>query len=88
MTVCNARTAPSKPESRVRGYGGGLWNCEPSTTAGEAVFADGSCRNGAEFRTSYNDLRVIRAKPPVRASLMEQVDVIEGIVAPIGGRCV
>jgi threonine dehydratase len=59
--------------------------CEPSTSSREAVFEQVVAETGAEFVHPYNDLRVITGQATCSRELMEQVDGIEGIVAPIGG---
>jgi len=84
-TVVMPRTAPAAKKAAVRGYGGRIVECEPSTTSREAVFADVVAETGAEFVHPYNDLRVITGQATCSRELMEQVDGIEGIVAPIGG---
>lgn len=47
---CNVvmpRTAPQAKKDAVRGYGGMITECEPSTTSREAVFAEVQARTGA-----------------------------------------
>lgn len=41
------RTAPQAKKDAVRGYGGMITECEPSTTSREAVFAEVQARTGA-----------------------------------------
>ncbi len=84
-TVVMPRTAPEAKKAAVRGYGGRIVECEPSTTSREAVFEQVVAETGAEFVHPYNDLRVITGQATCSRELMEQVDGIEGIVAPIGG---
>jgi threonine dehydratase len=84
-TVVMPRTAPEAKKAAVRGYGGRIVECEPSTSSREAVFEQVVAETGAEFVHPYNDLRVITGQATCSRELMEQVDGIEGIVAPIGG---
>ncbi len=84
-TVVMPRTAPEAKKAAVRGYGGRIVDCEPSTSSREAVFEQVVAETGAEFVHPYNDLRVITGQATCSRELMEQVEGIEGIVAPIGG---
>ncbi|MDG1127820.1 beta-hydroxyaspartate dehydratase BhcB [Seohaeicola saemankumensis] len=84
-TVVMPRTAPEAKKAAVRGYGGRIVECEPSTSSREAVFEQVVAETGAEFVHPYNDLRVITGQATCSRELMEQVDGIEGVVAPIGG---
>ncbi|MEH6750810.1 MAG: beta-hydroxyaspartate dehydratase BhcB [Paracoccaceae bacterium] len=84
-TVVMPRTAPEAKKAAVRGYGGRIVECEPSTSSREAVFAQVVEETGAEFVHPYNDLRVITGQATCSRELMEQVEGLDGIVAPIGG---
>ena len=84
-TVVMPRTAPEAKKAAVRGYGGRIVECEPSTSSREAVFAEVVEETGAEFVHPYNDLRVITGQATCSRELMEQVEGLDGIVAPIGG---
>ncbi len=84
-TVVMPRTAPEAKKAAVRGYGGRIVECEPSTSSREAVFEQVVAETGAEFVHPYNDLRVITGQATCSRELMEQVEGIEGVVAPIGG---
>jgi threonine dehydratase len=85
---CNVvmpRTAPEAKKAAVRGYGGTITECEPSTTSREAVFAEVHARTGADFVHPYNDPRVIAGQATCSRELMEQVDGLDSVIAPIGG---
>jgi threonine dehydratase len=85
---CNVvmpRTAPQAKKDAVRGYGGVIVECEPSTSSREAVFAEVQARTGADFVHPYNDPRVIAGQGTCSRELLEQVPGLEAIVAPIGG---
>ena len=79
------RTAPQAKKDAVRGYGGIITECEPSTSSREAVFAEVEARTGAEFVHPYNDPRVIAGQGTCSKELMEQTDGLDAVVAPIGG---
>ena len=53
------RTAPQAKKDAVRGYGGIITECEPSTSSREEVFATVQAETGADFVHPYNDERVI-----------------------------
>ncbi|MFZ1468583.1 MAG: beta-hydroxyaspartate dehydratase BhcB [Paracoccaceae bacterium] len=85
---CNVvmpRTAPQAKKDAVRGYGGVITECEPSTSSREAVFAEVHARTGAEFVHPYNDPRVIAGQGTCSRELLNQVDGLDAVIAPIGG---
>jgi threonine dehydratase len=83
--VVMPRTAPQAKKDAVRGYGGIITECEPSTTSREAVFAEVQAETGAEFVHPYNDPRVIAGQGTCSKELMEQTDGLDAVIAPIGG---
>ena len=84
-TVVMPRTAPEAKKAAVRGYGGTIVECEPSTTSREAVFADVIARTGADFIHPYNDPRVIAGQATCSLEMHEELGNLDAIVAPIGG---
>lgn len=90
---CNVvmpRTAPQAKKDAVKGYGGIITECEPSTTSREAVFAVVQAETGGDFVHPYNDPRVIAGQGTCSKELMEQMQEEHGhgldmVVAPIGG---
>ncbi|MBS3650726.1 pyridoxal-phosphate dependent enzyme [Pseudaminobacter sp. 19-2017] len=84
-TVVMPRTAPQAKKDAVRGYGGRVVECEPSTTSREAVFAEVVAETGAEFVHPYNDHRVIAGQATCSTELIAQVDGLDAVIAPIGG---
>jgi len=84
-TVVMPRTAPQAKKDAVRGYGGRVVECEPSTSSREAVFAEIVAQTGAEFVHPYNDPRVIAGQATCARELIEQVDDLDAVIAPIGG---
>ena len=57
--VVMPRTAPQAKKDAVRGYGGIITECEPSTSSCEEVFARIEAETGADFVHPYNDPRPI-----------------------------
>lgn len=84
-TVVMPRTAPQAKKDAVAGYGARVVECEPSTSSREAVFAEVLAETGAEFVHPYNDWRVIAGQATCSAELIEQVEGLDAVVAPIGG---
>ncbi|MEM7507084.1 MAG: beta-hydroxyaspartate dehydratase BhcB [Pseudomonadota bacterium] len=83
--VVMPRTAPQAKKDAVRGYGGIITECEPSTTSRETVFADVQAATGAEFVHPYNDPRVIAGQGTCSKELYEDVEGLDAVIAPIGG---
>ena len=88
--VVMPRTAPQAKKDAVRGYGGIITECEPSTSSREATFAKVQEETGAEFVHPYNDPRVIAGQGTCSKELMEQMEAehghgLDAVVAPIGG---
>jgi len=84
-TVVMPRTAPQAKKDAVKGYGGKIVECEPSTSSREAVFAEVVAETGAEFVHPYNDHRVIAGQGTCSHELIDQVDGLDAVIAPIGG---
>ena len=84
-TVVMPRTAPQAKKDAVKGYGGRVVECEPSTSSREAVFAEVVAASGAEFVHPYNDPRVIAGQATCSRELNEQVSGLDAVIAPIGG---
>ena len=83
--VVMPRTAPQAKKDAVMGYGGIITECEPSTSSREEVFAKVQAETGADFVHPYNDPRVIAGQGTCSAELIEQVNNLDTVVAPIGG---
>lgn len=84
-TVVMPRTAPQAKKDAVRGYGGRVVECEPSTSSREAVFAEVVAETGAEFVHPYNDPRVIAGQGTCAKELIDEVADLDAVIAPIGG---
>ncbi|ROR94928.1 threonine dehydratase [Sinobacterium caligoides] len=85
VTVVMPRTAPQAKKDAVKGYGGVIVECEPSTSSREETFAKVVAESGAEFVHPYNDPRVIAGQATCSMELNEQVENLDAVVAPIGG---
>jgi threonine dehydratase len=85
VTVVMPRTAPEAKKAAVRGYGGRIVECEPSTTSREAVFAEVVAESGADFVHPYNDPRVIAGQATCSKEMVEDIGDLDAVIAPIGG---
>lgn len=85
VTVVMPRTAPEAKKAAVRGYGGQIVECEPSTSSREAVFAEVVAKTGADFVHPYNDPRVIAGQATCSKEMFEELGALDYVVAPIGG---
>ena len=85
VTVVMPRTAPQAKKDAVNGYGGTIVECEPSTSSREAVFAEVVAESGADFVHPYNDPRVIAGQATCSKELLDQVENLDAVIAPIGG---
>jgi threonine dehydratase len=85
---CNVvmpRTAPKAKKDAVIGYGGRIIECEPSTSSREETIAQVLAETGAEFVHPYNDPRVIAGQATCSRELVDQVEGLDAVIAPIGG---
>ena len=83
--VVMPRTAPQAKKDAVRGYGGIITECEPSTSSREETFARIQAETGADFVHPYNDERVIAGQGTCAKEIIEDLGPLDAIVAPIGG---
>ena len=79
-TVVMPRTAPKAKKEAVRGYGGTVVECEPSTSSREAVFAEVVAESGADFVHPYNDPRVIQGQATCSKELIEDVGELDAVI--------
>lgn len=84
-TVVMPRTAPQVKKDAVISYGGRIVECDPSTSSREETFAKVVAETGAEFVHPYNDPRVIAGQATCSRELIEQVEGLDAVIAPIGG---
>ncbi len=83
--VVMPRTAPQAKKDAVRGYGGIITECEPSTSSREEVFARVQAETGADFVHPYNDPRVIAGQGTCSREIVEDLGPLDAVIAPIGG---
>ena len=69
----------------VVGYGGEITLCEPNLEAREKTLKDIIARTGATEIHPFNNYAVIAGQATVAKELIEEVDKLDIIVAPVGG---
>lgn len=85
VTVVMPHTAPQAKKDAVIGYGGTIVECEPSTSSREETFEKVVAKSGADFVHPYNDPRVIAGQATCSRELVDQVENLDAVIAPIGG---
>ena len=74
--VVMPRTAPQAKKDAVRGYGGIITECEPSTSSREETFARIQAETGADFVHPYNDERVIAGQATCSKEIIEELGAL------------
>lgn len=77
--------APKVKQAAVAGYGAEIVFCEPTLAARESALADVVRRTGAVFVPPYDDFAVIAGQGTVALELLDQVPVLDVLIAPVGG---
>lgn len=83
--VVMPRTAPQAKKDAVKGYGGIITECEPSTSSREEVFSKVQAKTRADFVHPYNDPRVIAGQGTCSREFVDQTGGVDIMIAPIGG---
>jgi threonine dehydratase len=78
-------TAPSVKIAAVRGYGGEITFCEPSMASRETTAQRIVDETGAAFIHSYNDYRIIAGQGTAALELVEEIENLDFVLAPLGG---
>ena len=79
------RTAPEIKKRGVRGYGGEIFECEPTLQAREATLAEVIAKTGATEIHPFNNYKVIEGQATAAKELIEAVSPLDFIIAPVGG---
>lgn len=78
-------SSPRVKVDAVRGYGAEITFCEPTLDARETTLAKVQKRTGAHFVHPYDDPRVIAGQATAAKELLEDVQDLDLIMAPVGG---
>lgn len=79
------RTAPEIKKRGVLGYGGEIFECEPTLMAREATLAEVIKRTGATEIHPFNNYDVIAGQATAAKELFEEVGHLDVIMVPVGG---
>jgi threonine dehydratase len=84
-TAVMPRTAPETKKAAVRSYGGRILECEPTQAAREAMLDEVINETGADLVHPYDDARVIAGQATCALELLQEIDGLDALVAPVGG---
>jgi threonine dehydratase len=79
------RTAPEIKKRGVKGYGGEIFECEPTLQARESTLAEVVAKTGATEIHPFNDYNVIAGQATASKEFFEEVGQLDVIIAPVGG---
>ena len=79
------RTAPEIKKRGVRGYGGEIFECEPTLAARESTLAEVIKKTGATEIHPFNNYDVMEGQATCAKELFESVPDLDFIIAPVGG---
>lgn len=78
-------TAPKVKKEAVAGYGGRITYCEPTMAARDGEQARIAKETGAEIVHPYNDYRVVAGQGTAALELVEEIDGLDAVIAPVSG---
>jgi threonine dehydratase len=78
-------TAPEIKKRGVRGYGGEIFECEPTLQARESTLAEVIKKTGATEIHPFNNYEVIAGQATAAKELFADVHELDVIMAPVGG---
>jgi threonine dehydratase len=77
--------SPVVKVNAVKGYGANITFCEPTLQAREDTMEQVIKETGAEFIHPFNDERIIAGQATAAKELIDEVNGLDAIVAPVGG---
>lgn len=77
--------APQIKKDAVKGYGGIIYECEPTQNAREAKLNKIVEKTGASFIHPYNDINVILGQATAAYELIKDSNELDFLIAPVGG---
>jgi len=77
--------APGVKKSAVKGYGAEITFCEPTQSARELTTRDIISRTGALLIHPYDNFNVICGQGTAALELLDEIPVLDNIIAPVGG---
>lgn len=79
------RTAPLIKKKGVEGYGGKIFECEPTLQARESTLAEVITQTGATEIHPFDNYDVIKGQATASKELFEDVQQLDIVMAPVGG---
>ena len=79
------RTAPEIKRRGVLGYGGEIFECEPTLESRESTLAEVVRKTGAAVVHPFNNYAVMTGQATAALELFEDVSGLDAIIAPVGG---
>lgn len=79
------RTAPAIKKAGVEGYGGKIFECEPTLAARESTLAEVVAETGATEIHPFDNYKVIEGQATAAKELFEEIKDLDVIIAPVGG---
>jgi threonine dehydratase len=78
-------TAPEIKKRGVLGYGGDIFECEPTLASRESALEEVVKKTGAAVIHPFNNYAVMEGQATAARELFEEVAGLEAIIAPVGG---
>ncbi|MGB8191868.1 MAG: pyridoxal-phosphate dependent enzyme [Chitinophagaceae bacterium] len=79
------RTAPAIKKAGVEGYGGQIFECEPTLAARESTLAEVVAKTGAAEIHPFDNYKVIEGQATAAKELLEEINDLDIIITPVGG---
>jgi threonine dehydratase len=79
------RTAPAVKKRGVEGFGGEIFECEPTLQSRETTLAEVIKKTGATEIHPFNNYNVINGQATAAKELFEEIPDLDVIIAPVGG---
>lgn len=77
--------APLIKKEGVKGFGGQIFECEPTLQARESTLADVVAKTGATEIHPFNNYHVIAGQATAAKELFEDTEELAALLAPVGG---
>ncbi len=84
-TIVMPSNSPAVKKDAVKGYGAKVIECEPTLDARESKLEHVLQESNAVFIPPYNDENIITGAATCALELMDEVDNLDVILAPVGG---
>ena len=79
------RTSPEIKKRGVRGYGGEIFECEPTLASRESTLLEVIAKTGAVEIHPYNNYDVVAGQATAAKELVEEINDLDFIITPVGG---